>query len=104
MLFHHPRRLLEKSSFELIIFPTLSPTTTVVEGQVNGMAFPISAAELRYQAIVDSADNHSTPFSEEELDGNGAPAWSFDSNSTLDCLDSVLPSEEAILEVMMGID
>ena len=33
-----------------------------------------------------------------------APAWSFDSNSALDCLDSVLPSEEAILEVMMGID
>ena len=25
-----------------------SPTTTLVEGQVNGMAFPISAAKLRY--------------------------------------------------------
>ena len=41
-----------------------SPTTTLVEGQVNGMAFPISAAELRYQSIIHSADDHSTPFFE----------------------------------------
>ena len=68
------------------------------------MEFPISAAELRYQSIVNSADDHSTPFSEEELYGDVAPAWSLDSTSALDCLDSVLPSEEAILEVMIGID
>lgn len=81
-----------------------SPTTTLVEGQGNGMAFPISAVELRYQSIVNSADDHSTPFSEEELDGDVAMAWSLDSTSALDCLDSFLPSEEAILEAMMGID
>eukprot|EP00253_Pinus_taeda_P006317 PITA_06317 len=68
------------------------------------MAFPISAAELRYQSIVNSVDDHSTPFSEEELDGDVALAWSLDSTSALDCLDSVLPSEEVILEAMMGID
>ena len=78
--------------------------TTLVEGQENGMAFPISATELRYQSIVNSADDHSTPFSEEELDGDVAPVWSLDYTSALDCLDSVLPSEEAILEAMMGID
>lgn len=81
-----------------------SPTTTLVEGKVNGMGFPISTAELRYQSIIDSADNHSTPFSEEELDGHVAPAWSLDSTFTMDYLDSILPSEEAILEAMMGID
>ncbi len=81
-----------------------SPMTTLVEGQENGMAFPMSAAELRYQSIANSVEDHSTPFSEEELDGHVAPAWSLDSASALDCLDSVLPSEEAILEVMMGID
>ena len=68
------------------------------------MEFPISAAELRYQSIVNSADDHSTPFSEEELNGDVAPDWSLDSTSTLDCLDSILPSKEEILEAMMGID
>ena len=68
------------------------------------MEFPISAAELRYQSIFNSADDHSTPFSEEELDGDVAPTWSLDSASALDCLDSVLPSKEPILEVMMGRD
>ena len=81
-----------------------SPKTTLVEGKVGGMAFAMSAAKLRYQSIVNSANNHSTPFSEEESDGDVFPAWSLDSTSALDCLDSVLPSEEAILEAMMGID
>ena len=68
------------------------------------MEFPMSVAELRYQSIVDSPDNHPTPFSEEELDGDVAPAWTLDSTSALDCLDTVLPSEEAILAAMMGVD
>jgi len=50
------------------------PTTTLDEVQVGGMAFPMSAAELRYQFIVNSVNNHSTPSSEEELDGDVAPA------------------------------
>ena len=78
--------------------------TTLDEGQVNGTASPMSATELRYQFTVNSADDHSTPFSEEELDGHVAPVWALNSTSALDCLDTVLPSEEAILEVMMGID
>eukprot|EP00253_Pinus_taeda_P027995 PITA_27995 len=48
-------------------------------------------------------DDHSTPSSEEEFEGYVAPTWAFDSTSALDCLDTVLPSEEAILEVMMGV-
>ena len=68
------------------------------------MAFPMSAAELRYQSIVNSAEEQSTPFSKEELDGDVALAWTLDSTSALDYLDMVLPSEEAILKVMMGVD
>jgi len=78
--------------------------TTLDEGQVGGMAFPMSAAELRYQSIVNSTDNHSTPFSDEDLDGVVVLAWTLDSTSTMDHLDTVLQSEEEIIEVMIGVD
>lgn len=68
------------------------------------MAFPISAVELAYQSIINSADNGPTPFSLEALDGDVALAWTPNSTSALDCLDIVLPSEEEILEAMMGVD
>lgn len=80
------------------------PTTTLDEGQVGGMAFPMSVAELRYQSIINSANDHPTPFSKEELDGDVALAWTLDSTSAMDCLDTVLPTEEAILEAMTGVD
>ena len=68
------------------------------------MTFPMSSAKLAYQSIINSADNHPTTFSLEELDGDAASAWTLDSTSALDCLDTVLPSEEAILEAMMGVN
>lgn len=81
-----------------------SPATTLDEGQVGGMTFPMSTPELRYQYIVNSGDDHPTPFSEEESDGDVAPACTLDSTFSIDCLDIVLPSGESILEVMMGVD
>ena len=68
------------------------------------MTFPMSATELRYQSIVNSADDHPTPFLEEESDGDVALAWTLDSISAMDFLNMVLPYEEAILEAMMGVD
>lgn len=68
------------------------------------MAFPMSATELRYQFIINSTDDHPTPFLEEELDGDVASAWTLDSTSTMDYLDMVLPSIESILEEMTGVD
>ncbi len=68
------------------------------------MEFPMSAVELSYQSIINSVDNHPTPFSQEELDGDVFLAWTLDSTSALDCLDTVLPSEEAILKAMMVVD
>lgn len=73
-------------------------------GQVGRMAFPMSTAELSYQSIINSTDNHPTPFSAEELDGDVAPTWTLNSTSALDVLDIVLQSKEAILEAMMGVD
>ena len=81
-----------------------SPTATLEEGQVGGMAFPISAAEIVYQSVVDTAESDPAPLSPEELDGDVAPAWTLTSSSAQDCLDTTLPSEEAILEEMTGID
>ena len=34
-----------------------SPTSTLAEGQVGGMAFPMSAAGIAYRSIVDSAES-----------------------------------------------
>ena len=58
-----------------------SPSATLAEGQVGGMAFPMSAAEIAYQSIVDSAESIPAPLSPEELDGDVAPAWTLSSSS-----------------------
>jgi len=68
------------------------------------MEFPMFSTEPSYQYIINSTDNHPTPFSQQELDGDVALAWTLDSTSALDFLDTVLPSEEEILEAMMGVD
>ena len=56
---------------------------------MGGMEFPMSTPELSYQSIVNSTDNHPTPFSPEELDDEVAPSWTLDSTSDMDCLDMV---------------
>lgn len=81
-----------------------SPTTTLDEGQDGRIAFPMSAAKLRYQSIINSVENHPTPFSKEELDGDVAPSWMLYSTSVMHYLDTILASEEAILEEMTGVD
>jgi len=81
-----------------------SSTTTLGEGQVGGMVCPMSTTEIAYQSIVNFVDSNPTPFSPEKLDGDVAPSWTLDLNSTQDFLDTVLPSEEAILEEMMGFE
>lgn len=90
---HQPIENLGDGMYFLLmgIFDLLDPTTR------------INATELTYKSIVNSANNRSTPFSQEELDGDVAPAWTLDSTSALDCLDTVLPSKEEILEAMMGV-
>ena len=71
---------------------------------MGGMAFPISATDIAYQSIVDSADSVPISLSPEELDRNVAPAWKFSSFYAQDFLNSFLPFEEAILEVMNDVE
>jgi len=68
------------------------------------MAFPMSATEIAYSSIVYSAESTLVSLSLEELDGDVASAWNLTSSSTHDFLDTTLPSEEAILEAMTGIE
>ena len=64
----------------------------------------MSAAEIAYQSIANSPESIPAPLSPEELDGDVAPAWTLRSSSAQDCLDTTLPSEEAILEAMTSVD
>lgn len=68
------------------------------------MAYPMSATKLVYQCIVNSIDFDPIPLPSEDEDGDVAPVWIVDSTSTMDYLNIVLPSDEAILEAMTGVE
>lgn len=62
------------------------------------MAFPLSAAEIAYLDI--TADHGQDPPKRVELDQYDSPAWHLDNPTTIDSLDLILPSDEAIMEAM----
>ena len=66
----------------------------------------LSATEVAYQAITHTAvDPILVPLIvSEELEEVYLPAWETKSLHSRDCLDMVLPSDEAILESMCGRD
>ena len=68
------------------------------------MEFPMSAAKIAYSSIVDSVDSIPASLSLDELDGDVALAWTLSSSSAQDCLDTTLPSKEAILEAMTSVE
>ena len=65
---------------------------------------PLSAVEVAYQAIVNTtSDSISTPSTvSEESKEAYLPTWEENSLYSDDCLDMVLPLDEAILEAMSG--
>ena len=65
---------------------------------------PLSIVEITYQAIVHTAiDPISVPLTvSEDLEEVYLPSWAMNSLHSRDCLDMVLPSDEAILEAMCG--
>ena len=65
---------------------------------------PLSATEVAYQAVIHTAvDPVLFPLLvSEEPEEAYLPAWAENSLHTEDCLDMVLPSDEAILEAMCG--
>jgi len=50
----------------------LSPTTTLEDGKLGGMAYPIFATEIAYQSIVNFVDSDPNPISFENVDDDVA--------------------------------
>lgn len=69
-------------------WPLPYSTTTVEEGYVDGMTYPMSAAEISYQFIINTTDFDQILLSPEDLDGDGAPNSSLNLASSLDYLDT----------------
>jgi hypothetical protein len=82
-----------------------SPSSSV-EGRVHvGMDEPLSAVEVSYQAIQRAmTDPDQTPSVTEEDDLFPEPVWAQNSSSSQDCLDTIFPSDEAIIEEMVGAE
>jgi hypothetical protein len=67
------------------------------------MVEPLSAAEVAYQAIQRAmTDPNQTPSVMEEDDLFPEPVWAQNSSISQDCLDTIFPSDEAIIEAMVG--
>ena len=82
------------------ILPTPSPSNGPIETDV-----PLPAAMIAYQVNLDCVAEPSPSSSRmEEEDPYVLPAWNFESSHAHDFLDSVFPSDEAILEAMFGVE
>jgi hypothetical protein len=69
----------------------------------SGMSMPLSAAEVAYSLVQQASANPDlTPA--QELDPLPAPIWAQGSLATIDSLDLVLPSDEAVIEAMTSPD
>jgi hypothetical protein len=83
---------------------TLPSTSTSMEGTGHlGMAMPLSTIEVVY-SIVQQASVEPDPTPAQDLDPILEPIWAQGSLTTTYSLDLVLPSNEAIIEVLTGLD
>jgi hypothetical protein len=78
----------------------------VGQHRVNiGMAIPWSMTEFTYQAIQHAiADPDQNLSLKEEDELFPEPIWAQNSSNSQDCLDTFLPSDEAIIEVMTSAE
>jgi hypothetical protein len=61
--------------------------------------------KISYQAIQQvTIVSNPTPSWTEEVDQLTDPFWALNYSNSLDCLDTIFPSDEAILEAMTGIE
>jgi hypothetical protein len=104
---HHKVEIFQVLSFRTTyfedpwIFP--SPSTTMDETGHPGMSMPLSATEVAYSLVQqDLANTDLTPA--QELDPLLEPIWAQGSLASIDSLDLVLPSDEAVIEAMTSLD
>lgn len=81
-----------------------SSVTTSDDDKAGGIESLMSVVEPRCESIYSSADNHHTPSSGKEIDGDVAHSQILDSTYASDCSDIVFPSNEAIFEAMTVVD
>ena len=84
--------------------PWILPTSsTPSEPTMTDVPFP--ATMIAYQANLKCFAEPSPSSSRtEEEDPYVLPAWAVESSHSHDCLDSVFPSDEAIIESMYGVE
>jgi hypothetical protein len=104
---HHKAEIFHVSSFRMTYFQdpwTLpSPSDTMDVTRHAGMSAPFSATEVVY-SLVQQTSATLDPIPAPELDPLLEPIWAQDSLVNTDSLDLVLPSDEAIIEEMTGLD
>jgi hypothetical protein len=104
---HHKAEIFHVSSFCMTYFQdpwTLpSPSDTMDATGHAGMSTPLSATEVAYSLVQQPSATPDTTLT-QELDPPLEPIWAQGSLATTDSLDLVLPSDEAIIKVMTGLD
>jgi hypothetical protein len=104
---HHKAEIFHVSSFHTTYFQdswTLpSPSDTMDATGHAGMSTPLSATEVAY-SLVQQTSATPDPIPVPELDPLLEPIWAQDSLVNTNSLDLVLPSDEAIIKAMTGLD
>jgi hypothetical protein len=100
---HHKVEIFQFSSFQMTYFDDpwiLSSPSVMMDGTGHlSMSMPLSAAKVAYSLVQQSSAN-TDPTPAQEFDPLLEPIWAQGSLADTDSLDLVLPSDEAVIEVM----
>jgi hypothetical protein len=104
---HHNADFFQVSSFHTTYFedPWIlpSPSATMDETRHSDMSMPLLAAEVAYSLVQQASANPDLTLT-QELDPLLEPIWAQGSLATINLLDLVLPSDEAVIEIMTSLD
>ena len=98
-----PINYLGMTSVEKNIWTIVDTTDPWIFPSQDDIEVPLLVAKVSYQSIFDATyDSILTPPISKELDEAYFPAWEENSTYSYEFLDMVLPSDEAIMEAMIG--